>query len=81
MKYKVDGRTYAAATAAELVQMLHADCHHQEADDEAWIKDQAEHAADQFGKPIRSDNAENFIEDLIAIGYIKVIPGGEGGTD
>lgn len=67
-----DGHQYEAETAAELVAMMHEMCFHQEADDAAWMKDQAEHLTKQFGQQIRCGSAEEFVADLIKTGFIKV---------
>ena len=67
-----DGHTFEAKTEEELVGLMHEMSLVQIETDEDWMRDVAEHATEQSGKEVRFDTPENFIFDLISIGFITV---------
>jgi hypothetical protein len=72
-KYKTnDGHQFEAETEEELVGLMHEMSLVQIETDEDWMRDVAEAATEQSGKEVRYDTPENFVFDLISIGFITV---------
>ncbi len=83
-KYQINssGQVLEAEDAEDLVGQLHELSYAPLEDDVAWMKQAAEGATEQTGKPIRYDTAENFVEDMLNTGLIHImVEGKKHGTD
>lgn len=69
-----DDHTYDAASSQELVAMMHA-MSGLPGTPTQWMHQAAEGIAIQFGKPVRSGTTDEFVSDLIMIGFIKIAGG------
>jgi hypothetical protein len=67
----LDGQHVTVKTAAELVDIMHANSFAQAADDQAYMEDVAERTVLQDGAKIRTTSPEAFVNDLVAHGLIK----------
>lgn len=69
----VDGHEVTVATAEELVGIMHANSRTQAADDVAYMLDVADRTILQDGGKLRTGNAAEFVNDLVAHGFIKCL--------
>jgi hypothetical protein len=77
MKYSVrdyDGEVIVVKTTAELVSVIREYTPFIDAaSDDEFMKKFAAQICLQSGDEVRSDTADNFVEDLIGIGFLKEI--------
>ncbi len=66
-----DGAVFCAVSAADLVRQLHEISMAPAEDDETWMAQTAARTQEQTGRPVRHDNAEEFVADLLKLGLIK----------
>ena len=73
MRYRAldDGRVYEAATAIELVDRLRALSFLEHGDAADFMAKMAANCAAWDGSDVRADNAQTFVEDLIATGFLE----------
>jgi hypothetical protein len=73
-----DNETIVADSATELVSVIREHTPYAiGADDAEFMSEFAAQLHLQSGDAVRSDTAENFVEDLIAVGFLKEIGDGE----
>jgi hypothetical protein len=69
-----DGGTVTAAFPAEFVTRLReGSMFDSECTDEAYMKNFADRYKIQSGHPVRADTPEQFLDDLLASGYILTV--------
>jgi hypothetical protein len=70
MKYRMNGMTFRANTAAELVSQLHETSMAPAEDDATWMAEVAQRTQEQTGKEIDSSTPEGFVAGLLGVGLI-----------
>jgi hypothetical protein len=68
-----DSIEYRVDNLAHLVSSMHDDSYAHAATDTIFMKEMAERVKFTTDQEIRSDSVENFVEDLISIGYLKEV--------
>jgi hypothetical protein len=68
-----DGEDFEAFDALDLVVQMRAAAFEKEADVPAYMAAVARTVADATGFPIRSDDPEAFVDDLIKVGFLSVV--------
>ena len=70
-----DGERYAASSPEELVSQLHDASYAPAKSDAEFMRQMAERAKAVTGSDVRHSSAEEFVGDLIAVGWMKAVEG------